>query len=83
MPVVYSLHVFGKVRLPKIQEGYIHIRMYVGEEDGEKIYRLHSIYLDKDGRVILKKSDELEWFNEWRMEGLIMKDLRVFIYFLF
>ncbi|KAF8477195.1 hypothetical protein BDZ91DRAFT_778335 [Kalaharituber pfeilii] len=60
----YGLHIFGKVRLPKVEDGYIHVRMYVGEEDGEKVQKLHSIYLDKDGRAILKKSDKLEWFNE-------------------
>jgi len=52
------------VRLPKVEDGYIHIRMYVGEEGGEKVQRLHSLYLNKDGKVILRKSDELEWFNE-------------------
>ena len=58
------LHIFGKVRLPKTPDGYIHVRMYVGEEGGERMQKLHSIYFGKDGRVVLRKSDGLEWFNE-------------------
>ncbi|KAI5810102.1 hypothetical protein DFH27DRAFT_538103 [Peziza echinospora] len=60
----YGIHILGKVRLPKVEDSYIHVRLYVGEEDGQKVYKLHSIYLDKDGRVVLPKAEELAWFNE-------------------
>lgn len=60
--------------MPKTDGGYIHVRVFVGggEGDGEKTYRLHNIHTEEkegtDGeksyRAIMKKDDELVWFNE-------------------
>ncbi|KAH0544999.1 hypothetical protein FGG08_000925 [Glutinoglossum americanum] len=67
----YGLHLFGKLRLPKSDGGYIHVRMFVGGESENKVVKLHSIYNEEkelpDGsktfRAILSKDDPLEWFD--------------------
>lgn len=60
----YGIHIFGKVRLPHVDNAYIHVRMYVGEDGGDKTYKLHSIFINKDGKLVLTAEDDLDWFNE-------------------
>jgi hypothetical protein len=63
----YGLHLFGKLRLPKSDGGYVHVRMFVGGE----VVKLHSIYNEEktlpDGsksfHAILSKDDPIEWFD--------------------
>jgi len=74
----YGLHLFGKVKLPALDNGYIHIRIFGSAKDGtdgssldEREYSLHSIHteevLKEDGdrvyRAVFGKEDELEWFE--------------------
>ncbi|KAI9864929.1 MAG: hypothetical protein M1813_002700 [Trichoglossum hirsutum] len=67
----YGLHLFGKVRLPKSDGCYFHVRMFVSGESENRVIKLHSIYNGEkvlpDGtktfRAILSKDDPLEWFD--------------------
>jgi hypothetical protein len=74
----YGLHLFGKVKLPALDNGYIHIRIFGAAKDGtggssldEREYSLHSIHTEEvikdDGdrvyRAIFGKQNELEWFE--------------------
>jgi len=74
----YGLHLFGKVRLPALDNGYIHIRIFGSAKDGtdgssldEREYSLHSIHTEEvvkeDGdrvyRAVFGKEDQLEWFE--------------------
>ncbi|KAJ4336033.1 hypothetical protein N0V95_008730 [Ascochyta clinopodiicola] len=74
----YGLHLFGKVRLPAIDNAYIHVRIFGSAKDGtdgsgpdEREYSLHSIHTEEaikpDGdriyRAIFGRTDELEWFD--------------------
>ncbi|ORY12840.1 hypothetical protein BCR34DRAFT_481975 [Clohesyomyces aquaticus] len=74
----YGLHLFGKVKIPKADNAYIHVRIFIAAEDGtdgssveERVAKLHSIHteeiVNEDGdhvyRAIFGKNDELEWFD--------------------
>jgi len=75
----YGLHLFGKVKLPALEEdGYIHIRIFGQPKEGtdgsdldEREYSLHSIHTEEvikdDGdrvyRAVFGRADELEWFE--------------------
>ncbi|KAH7383382.1 hypothetical protein BKA66DRAFT_512212 [Pyrenochaeta sp. MPI-SDFR-AT-0127] len=74
----YGLHLFGKVRLPAVDNAYIHIRVFGSAKDGtdgssldEREYKLHSIHTEEtvknDGdrvyRAVFGKEDLLEWFD--------------------
>jgi hypothetical protein len=74
----YGLHLFGKVKIPTIDNAYIHVRIFGSAKDGtdgssadEREYKLHSIHTEEvvkgDGdrvyRAIFAKNDELEWFD--------------------
>lgn len=74
----YGLHLFGKVRIPKADGAYIHIRIFGSAKENtdgssldEREYKLHSIHTEEvvkgDGdrvyRAIFGKNDELEWFD--------------------
>ncbi|KAG9188963.1 hypothetical protein G6011_05831 [Alternaria panax] len=74
----YGLHLFGKVKLPALDNGYIHVRIFGAAKDGtdgssldEREYSLHSIHTEEvvkdDGdrvyRAVFGKDDELEWFE--------------------
>ncbi|KAF2628937.1 hypothetical protein BU25DRAFT_409433 [Macroventuria anomochaeta] len=74
----YGLHLFGKIRLPAVDDGYIHVRVFGSPKDGtdgssadEREYSLHSIHTEEiikeDGdrvyRAIFGRNDELEWFD--------------------
>lgn len=74
----YGLHIFGKVRIPALDDAYIHIRLFGSAKDGtdgssldEREYSLHSIHTEEvvkdDGdrvyRAIFGKNDALEWFD--------------------
>ncbi|CAN9315378.1 unnamed protein product [Alternaria alternata] len=74
----YGLHLFGQVKLPALDNGYIHIRIFGAAKDGtdgssldEREYSLHSIHTEEvikeDGdrvyRAIFGKDDALEWFE--------------------
>ena len=77
--VAYGVIVFGKVRLPKSDGGFIFVRWFGGGEDTDadgdgKVdveYKFHSIYTeekevngDKKFRAIMGEGDELEFFHE-------------------
>lgn len=74
----YGLHLFGKVALPAAPGKYIHVRVFVGAEEGtdgateeDRVAKLHSIHTEEvvkeDGdhvyRAIFEKGDALEWFD--------------------
>jgi hypothetical protein len=74
----YGLHLFGKVKLPKVDNAYIHIRVFGSAKEGtdgssldEREYSLHSIHTEEtiqaDGdrvyRAIFGRDDALEWFD--------------------
>ncbi|KAB2110945.1 hypothetical protein AG0111_0g1708 [Alternaria gaisen] len=74
----YGLHLFGQVKLPALDNGYIHIRIFGAAKDGtdgssldEREYSLHSIHTEEvikeDGdrvyRAIFGKDDALDWFE--------------------
>jgi hypothetical protein len=74
----YGLHLFGKVRIPAVDDGYIHVRIFISAKDGtdgsdlsEREAKLHSIHTEevvkRDGdhvyRAIFGKDDPLEWFE--------------------
>lgn len=74
----YGLHLFGKVRLPAVDNAYIHIRVFGSAKDGtdgssadEREYSLHSIHTEEvirgDGdrvySAIFGDNDELQWFD--------------------
>jgi hypothetical protein len=74
----YGLHLFGKVKLPAVDNAYIHIRVFGSAKEGtdgssldEREYSLHSIHTEEtvreDGdrvyRAIFGRDDELEWFD--------------------
>jgi hypothetical protein len=74
----YGLHMFGKVKLPALDNAYVHVRIFGSARDGtdgssldEREYSLHSIHTEEvikdDGdrvyRAILGKDDALEWFD--------------------
>ncbi|KAI0965652.1 hypothetical protein F4678DRAFT_467333 [Xylaria arbuscula] len=74
----YGIHLLGKIRIPDIPDSdegapaYLHVRVFVAEENGEKIAKLHSIHTEArdepDGngkryRAIFTKDDPLEWFD--------------------
>lgn len=74
----YGLHLFGKLRLPAVENAYIYVRVFGSPEEGtdgssadEREYSLHSIHTEEvirdDGdrvyRAIFGRKDELEWFD--------------------
>ena len=74
----YGVHLFGKVKLPAVDNAYIHIRVFGSAKEGtdgstadEREYTLHSIHTEEqikgDGnrvyRAIFGKADKLEWFD--------------------
>lgn len=74
----YGLHLFGKIKLPGVDNGYIHVRVFGSPKDGtdgssadEREYSLHSIHTEEvvkeDGdrvyRAIFGRDDELKWFD--------------------
>lgn len=74
----YGLHLFGKVKIPALDNAYIQVRIFGSAKDGtdgssadEREYKLHSIHTEEvvksDGdrvyRAIFGKNDELEWFD--------------------
>lgn len=74
----YGLHLFGKVKIPSLDDAYIHVRIFGSAKDGtdgssadEREYKLHSIHTEEvvkdDGdrvyRAIFGKNDELDWFD--------------------
>jgi len=74
--VAYGVIIFGKVRIPKSDGGFIFVRWFGGGEDGadgegERAYKFHSVYTEEKGedgdktfRAIMGEGDELEFFNE-------------------
>lgn len=76
--VAYGVIVFGKVRIPKSEGGFVHVRWFGGgadtdgDGDVEKAYKFHSVYTEekewshgvKTFRAIMEEGDELQFFNE-------------------
>lgn len=64
----YGLHVLGKIKLCKTEDAYIHVRVFVTEDEA----RLHGIqtreHVDLKGNksfnAIFTRNDPLEWFNQ-------------------
>ncbi|KAJ4984177.1 hypothetical protein SVAN01_10348 [Stagonosporopsis vannaccii] len=71
----YGLHLFGKIRITAVDDGYIHVRVFGSPKNGtdgsstdEREYSLHSIHTEEvvkeDGdrvyRAIFGRHDELE-----------------------
>jgi hypothetical protein len=74
----YGLHLFGKVKIPALDNAYIHIRIFGSAKEGtdgssleERDHTLHSIHTEetvkengeKTYRAIFGKDDPLEWFE--------------------
>lgn len=74
----YGLHLFGKVKIPALDNGYIHVRIFGSAKEGtdgstsdEIEHKVHSIHTEEvvkeDGdrkyRAIFGKNDALEWFE--------------------
>ena len=74
----YGIHLFGAVKIPALDDAYIHIRIFVAAEEGtdgstldERKAKLHSIHTEEvvkdDGdhvyRAVFGKGDALEWFD--------------------
>ncbi|CAA9956571.1 hypothetical protein PTMSG1_00179 [Pyrenophora teres f. maculata] len=74
----YGIHLFGKVRLPALDDGYMHVRIFGRPKEGtdgseleEREYSLHSIHTEEviksDGdrvyRAVFGEADELGWFE--------------------
>ncbi|EUC34207.1 hypothetical protein COCVIDRAFT_36903 [Bipolaris victoriae FI3] len=74
----YGIHLFGKVKLPALEDGYVHIRIFGAAKEGtdgssaeERVYSLHSIHTEEvvkgDGdrvyRAVFGREDGLEWFD--------------------
>ncbi|EUC43733.1 hypothetical protein COCMIDRAFT_100050 [Bipolaris oryzae ATCC 44560] len=74
----YGIHLFCKVRLPALDNGYIHVRIFGAAKEGtdgsspdERVYSLHSIHTEEvvkeDGdrlyRAVFGEEDGLEWFD--------------------
>ncbi|KAF1998250.1 hypothetical protein P154DRAFT_439617 [Amniculicola lignicola CBS 123094] len=74
----YGLHLFGKVKLEEAEDAYIHVRIFIGAEEGtegeteeDRVAKLHCIHTEEvvkeDGdhvyRAIFMEKDPLEWFD--------------------
>jgi len=67
----YGLHLFGKVQLKELDDGYIHFRAFVPNPGNSEVVKLHTIHTeetehssgDKTYRAIFSKNDALEWFD--------------------
>ncbi|KAI1269195.1 hypothetical protein F5Y18DRAFT_373882 [Xylariaceae sp. FL1019] len=70
----YGIHIFGKIRIPAMPTSgpaYLHVRVFVSEDDGKTVQKLHCIHTeekeesdgDKKYRAIFNAEDELEWFD--------------------
>ena len=63
----YGLHLFGKIKIDKVDDAYIQVRLFVG--DGGKEVKVHSVHTYEDlgmkkFTAIFHEKDDLEWFNE-------------------
>ena len=63
--VRYGLHLFGKIRLHNVNDAYIHVRLFVTEEE----VKVHGFRTEEDlerktFNAIFHEIDPLEWFNE-------------------
>jgi len=67
----YGLHLFGKVQLKALDDGYIQFRAFVPTPGSSEVVKLHSIHTEEtehpDGnrtyRAIFSKNDPLKWFD--------------------
>jgi hypothetical protein len=64
----YGLHLFGKIRLAKVEDAFIHVRLFVTEE-GAKVHSIQTEKKEEEGgkssfTAIFREKDPLEWFNE-------------------
>ena len=63
----YGLHLFGKIRLAKVEDAFIHVRLFVTEE-GAKVHSIQTEKKEEGGKssftAIFREKDPLEWFNE-------------------
>ena len=61
----YGLHLFGKIKLKKVDDAYIQVRLFVTEKE----VKVHCIHKEEDTshgifNAIFRQTDPLEWFNE-------------------
>lgn len=67
----YGMHLFGKVKLEKLEDGYIQFRAFVPNAGNSEVVKLHCIHTEEKGaeggdkkyRAIFGKDDVLEWFD--------------------
>ncbi|GAA5852308.1 hypothetical protein JCM8547_006731 [Rhodosporidiobolus lusitaniae] len=69
----YGAVIFGKLRIPAIVDGYIHVRIHDTPGEAQENVRFHSIYTGEirndegkvvDWQAIQTKETPLEFFNE-------------------
>lgn len=61
----YGLHLFGKLKLQNVNDAFIHVRLFV-TEDEVKVhgFRKEEDLERKNFNAIFRQVDPLEWFNE-------------------
>lgn len=64
----YGIHLFGKIRIPKLPDSYLHVRLFIGSGEPAKLHCIHTEEKDdgnggKAYRGVFKNEDELEWFD--------------------
>ncbi|KAG9245634.1 hypothetical protein BJ878DRAFT_418797 [Calycina marina] len=67
----YGMHLFGKVKLEALDDGYIHFRAFVPNPGNSEVVKLHCIHTEEteDGeggktyKAVFGKEQELEWFD--------------------
>ncbi|ORY69448.1 hypothetical protein BCR35DRAFT_308038 [Leucosporidium creatinivorum] len=69
----YGTIIFGKIRIPALEDGYVHVRIHDGTEKGQDDVVFHSIFTDEirneegkiiDYRAVQSGEKALEWFSE-------------------
>lgn len=64
----YGLHLFGKLRIHKVDDAYIHVRLFVTDDEVKVhcIQTLEKVVNDKPVEfiAIFTAQDPLEWINE-------------------
>jgi hypothetical protein len=60
----YGLHLFGKIKLQGIDDGYVHVRLFVTENE-VKLHGIHTYEDHERGKynAIFHEIDPLEWFD--------------------
>ena len=63
----YGLHLFGKIKVQKVDDAYIHVRLFVTDA-GVKVHAIETKETSqgdtKSFIAIFHENDPLEWFSE-------------------